>query len=198
MTKRRYTQKKRAARQAETRERIVQATMALHEELGPRDTTVSAVAERAGVQRLTVYRHFPDDTTLFQACTNRWLELNPPPDPNDWHGVADSLERTRQALLAFYRYYSSGERMWSHAYRDRDEVAALEAPMAEFEGFLRQVRDELAAGWELSGRAKAQLVSTLGHALRFSTWASLRQEGLKDAQMADLVSAWLACIFPPD
>jgi AcrR family transcriptional regulator len=198
MKKRRYTKKKRAVQQAETRERIVQATMALHEELGPRDTTVSAIAERAGVQRLTVYRHFPDDTTLFQACTTRWLELNPPPDPADWHELEDPFERTGQALLAFYSYYRSGERMWSRAYRDREEVAALEAPMAEFEGFLHQVRDELAAGWKLSGKVKAGVVAILGHGLRFSTWVSLRQEGLKDAEMAELVNAWLACIVPPD
>jgi hypothetical protein len=77
-------------------------------------------------------------------------------------------------------------------------VAALEAPMTEFEGYLRQVRDELAADWELSGRAKAQLVPTLGHTLRFSTWASLRQEGLTDSHMVDLASVCLACIVPPD
>jgi AcrR family transcriptional regulator len=197
MNKRRYTQKKRAVQRAETRERIVQATMALHEELGPRDTTVSAIAERAGVQRLTVYRHFPDDTALFQACTTRWLELNPPPDPAEWHGLADPLKRTRKALLAFYTYYRSGERMWTRAYRDRDEVAALEAPMTEFETFLRQVREELVAGWRLPRKARLRFITTLGHALRFSTWRSLQQEGMKDAQMAELVCAWLICIVQP-
>jgi len=78
--KRPYQLKKRAMSREETRRKIVEATMHLHEEIGPRATTISAIAERAGVQRLTVYNHFPDETAVFQACTSHWLSLNPPPD----------------------------------------------------------------------------------------------------------------------
>ncbi len=194
MSKRRYTHTKRAAKHAKTRDRIVLATMALHEEYGPRNTTVSAIAERAGVQRLTVYRHFPDDTALFQACTTRWLELNPPPDPTAWAELTDLLARTRRALLAFYSYYRSKERMWTRAYRDRADVPALEAPMAAFEDFIRQVRDDLAAGWGLAEKTEGQLRITLGHGLRFATWQSLKQDRLGDDEMVDLVAEWIGCI----
>ncbi len=194
MSKRRYTQKKRAQQQSVTRDRIVQATMALHEELGPRDTTVSAIAERAGVQRLTVYRHFPDERTLFEACTTRWLELNPPPAAAAWRGIEDPLDRARAALQAFYAYYRSGERMWGRAYRDRDEVPALQGPMAAFDDALHALRDELAAGWKLPNRARQPLQSTLDLALRFHTWRSFNDMQLSDKAMADLVGDWLSCL----
>jgi AcrR family transcriptional regulator len=193
MSKRPYTQKKRALQQSETRDRIVLATMALHEEVGPRDTTVSAIAERAGVQRLTVYRHFPDDSALFQACTSRWLELNPPPDPEAWSKLEEPMARMRKALELFYVYYRSGERMWSRAHRDLEEVPALEAPMAEYAGFLKAVRDDLLTDWRLSKRAAERLRITLDHALRFQTWRSLAQAGLTDAAMTDLVCGWIHC-----
>jgi AcrR family transcriptional regulator len=194
MGQRRYTHKKRADQQATTRERIVRATMALHEELGPRDTTISAIAQRAGVQRLTVYRHFPDDIALFHACTTRWLELNPPPNPSRWTGETDALARTRLTLAAFYGYYRAGERMWAGAYRDRADVPALEEPMAAFESFLTQVRDELVTGWTSSEAGGGPLAATLGHGLRFPTWQSLNLEGLDDEEMAQLVADWVACI----
>ncbi len=73
MTKRSYNLGQRASSQEETPRRIVDATVALHEEIGPRATTISAIAEKASVQRLTVYRHFPDETELFKACTSHWF-----------------------------------------------------------------------------------------------------------------------------
>ena len=135
-SKRAYTLRKRAESQDETRHRIVEATMHLHEEIGPRATTISAIAERAGVQRLTVYRHFPDETAVFQACTTHWLSLHPPPDPAAWSDTEDGLDRARQALNAFYSYYAGTERMWSAAFRDVAEVPALQAPMAEVAAFM--------------------------------------------------------------
>jgi AcrR family transcriptional regulator len=110
MSKRRYTLKQRAESQDETRRRIVEATAHLHEEVGPRDTTISAIAQEAGVQRLTVYRHFPDEMELFKACTSHWLGLNPPPDPATW-GRLEGLVRVQQALIELYRYYRRTERM---------------------------------------------------------------------------------------
>ena len=130
--KRKYQQKKRAEAQAETRQRIVEATMALHEEVGPRATTISAIAERAGVQRLTVYRHFPDETAVFQACTSHWLSLNPPPAPEDWADAATPGERRAAALAAFDAYYGRTRAMWAASHRDVEQVPALQGPMAEF------------------------------------------------------------------
>src|SRR5262245_61225968 len=102
---RRYKQSQRALSQEETRARIVEATVALHEDPGPRATTISAIAEKAGVQRLTVYRHFPDEASLFKACSSHWEAQNPPPDPTLWAEIADAHERARTALVALYRYY---------------------------------------------------------------------------------------------
>lgn len=193
MAKRTYTLRRRAEQQERTRAQIVAATMALHEELGPRKASISAIAERAGVQRLTVYRHFPDETALFQACTSKWLELNPPPQPEAWRHEAEPWARLRAALLAFYRYYRGTERMWTVSYRDVDEVPALQAPMARFEAYLDEVRDGLLAALPLAA-PDGGVAPTLGHALRFATWQSLDHQGLDDDAMADLVLRWLRCL----
>jgi AcrR family transcriptional regulator len=76
-----YTLKRRAERQAETRRRIVEAAVDLHSSIGPARTTVSMIAERAGVQRHTFYAHFPDERSLFLACSGLTLERDPLPDP---------------------------------------------------------------------------------------------------------------------
>src|SRR4051812_13594626 len=103
---RKYEQKRRAEQQAETRRRIVEAMVALHGEVGPARTTISAIAERAGVERLTVYRHFEDETAMFEACSAHFAaEVAPPPDPAAWADMPDPAERLRTALLAFYAYF---------------------------------------------------------------------------------------------
>src|SRR6476661_3903394 len=99
---RKYQKKLRAEQQEETRQRIVEAMVALHREVGPARTTISAIAERAGVERLTVYRHFPDETEMFQACTTHYATVVPGPDPAAWAGIEDPAERLRATLLAFY------------------------------------------------------------------------------------------------
>lgn len=193
MSKRKYTKRRRAEQEAATRERIAAAAAALHAETGPRDTTVSAVAARAGVQRLTVYRHFPDEAALFRACTAHWLAENPPPDPAEWRDWPDAAERTRAALVALYAYYRRTSDMWRLAYRDRDDVAALREPMGEFERYLDDIRDDLLQRWQAGDRATATTRPVLGHLQSYSTWRSLDGEGLSDADMADLAVAWLRC-----
>ena len=188
MANRKYTLKQRAAQQQQTRERIVDAAMALHEELGPAETTISALANRAGVQRLTVYRHFPSDRELFGACTSKWLGLHPPPDVSKIESE-DPAQRTRAVLLALYRYYRNTEKMWTAAYRDMDKVPALDEAMASFESYLAAVRKELLADW--APRESKRVRATLGHALRFSTWRSLAKQRLSGTAMADLVCAWV-------
>jgi len=192
MKKRKYNQTLRAERQDETRDKIVEATVALHEELGPANTSIKAIAERAGVQRLTVYRHFPDDTSLFGACTSHWFELNPPPDMAKWAQVNDPGERSHTALLAFYRYYRRTEKMWGGAYRDVDGIEALQAPMGQFEAYLDQVRDDLLARWDVGRDDEKPLAITLRHCLRFSTWVSLKSQHLSDKKIAELVMGWVA------
>lgn len=163
--------------------------MQLHEEVGPRATTISAIAQRAGVQRLTVYRHFPDETAVFAACTSRWLELHPPLEPADWASCEAGVARVRAALQAFYRYYRDTQRMWHAAHRDESEVPALQGPMAGFRDHLCQVSEGLHE--DLGATEDPRLVITLQHGLAFTTWASLEAQGLDDAAMAELVVAWL-------
>jgi AcrR family transcriptional regulator len=191
MKKRKYTKIKRAEQQEQTRDRIVEATVALHEELGPANTSIKAIAERADVQRLTVYRYFPDGDSLFQACTSHWLSLNPPPDAGNWANIEKADERTYAALLAFFEYYRQTETMWVGAYRDVEDIAALRKGMDNFEAYLDQVRDSLQKLWKLRGKRKSQLSLSLRHALRFTTWRSLKREDLNDKQIAELVMSWL-------
>ena len=188
--------RKRALSQEETRRRIVEATMQLHGEVGPRATTISAIAERAGVQRLTVYRHFPDEAAVFRACTRHWLSLNPPPDSRSWESIDDPRKRLRAALSAFYDYYAATEDMWTASFRDVDAVEALQEPMAEFETFVAGIADGLA--WYLGpGRRKAASVAiTVQHALAFPTWKDFQARGLKNPKKIELVMAWLSGIAP--
>src|SRR3954467_13213648 len=94
---RRYELKERARRQEETRQRIVDATVALHREVGPARTTIAEVARRAGVGRVTVYNHFPDDVSLLAACSDQFATENPPPDPIEWKSVKDPEARLKSA-----------------------------------------------------------------------------------------------------
>jgi AcrR family transcriptional regulator len=192
MNKRKYTKTRRAEQQDRTREKIVDATVALHEKLGPAKTSIKAIAEKAGVQRLTVYRHFPDDISLFQACTSHYLGQHPPPDMTDWAGIQDARKRSHAALLAFYRYYRRTEKMWNVAYRDINDVKALQVPMGQFQAYLDQVRDDLLASWNVKQADRKSLAITLRHCLRFTTWASLKNESLSDKKIVELVMGWVA------
>lgn len=192
MEKRKYTLRKRAESQAETRARIVEATMALHEELGPRNTTISAVAERAGVQRLTVYRHFPDEAALFQACTTDWLALNPPPPVPEG---ADDDEAREAALLDLYAYYRRTARMWTVSHRDVDLVPALQGPMQAFLDYLAAYAEALLPAGPRRGRdegrkpaASAEARAAAMLAVRFTTWRSLDEASLPDRSKARLMA----------
>jgi AcrR family transcriptional regulator len=114
MSKRKYKLKKRAVKKRRTRDRIVEATVALHQELGPQATTISGIAERAGVQRLTVYRHFPTERDLLGACSSSFIAQHPPPAPDPDEGLGAD-EQTRSILEAFYRYYQETSEMWAIA-----------------------------------------------------------------------------------
>jgi AcrR family transcriptional regulator len=189
MATRTYHKKRRAEQEAETRQRIVEAMVALHREVGPARTTISAIAERAGVERLTVYRHFPDERSMFQACTTHYAMEVPGPDPALWTGVAEPAERLRAALLAFYDYYRRAEDMLVHAVRDMPQLPALAEVRAPRRRFVEEVRKDLQAGWGVRGHVRSRrLAGAIGHALSFDTWRSLaRIEGLDDGEAADLM-----------
>jgi AcrR family transcriptional regulator len=197
---RKYEKKRRAEQEAETRQRIVEAMVDLHREVGPARTTISAIAERAGVERLTVYRHFPDERSMFQACTAHYATQVPGPDPATWVGIIEPAQRMRAALLAFYDYYRRAEDVLTYAVRDVPQLPALAAVLSPWEEFVGGVREELLEGWEASGPARARLAAAIAHALRFETWRSLaRVEALGDAAAADLMVtlARAAAAAPP-
>jgi AcrR family transcriptional regulator len=188
MMTRKYEQRRRAQAQDETRRRIAAATAELHATVGPARTTISAIAERAGVQRLTVYRHFPTDRELFAACSAHWLAGSPPPDPSAWPGIADPGERLTTALRALYRWYRDNEGMIGNTERDAPQLPAL-AEIADPARFLEPVREILLAG-RAGGRDDR---AAIGHALAFSTWRSLaRDEGLSDDEAAALMTRLVA------
>lgn len=185
-----YVLKARAERAAETRARIVDAIMHLHGEVGPRATNVSAIAKRAGVERLTVYRHFADEAEMFAACSHRYLELNPPPRPDDWAGESDPVTRTRKGLTAILAFFSRTAPMLSKVYRDADEFPVLVKIMGEFGAHLRSLADDLASAWPADFR-RPDRTAILRHAVKFQTWQSLESDGVKNAEKIRLVIDWL-------
>ena len=191
MKKRKYNMKQRALDQERTREKIVSATAELHGSVGPKNTTISAIAEKAGVQRLTVYRHFATDEALFLACSSHWLQQNPPPQPGNWEKEDNAEKRTIMALQAIYTYYRQTHSMWRLVYRDIEEVPAMQAPLEAFHDYLGAIRDDLVSQWQPRGRKSAALKATVGHLLSFSTWDSLDREQIADKDMADLGLRWI-------
>jgi AcrR family transcriptional regulator len=188
--KRKYEQKRRAELQEETRQRIVEATAGLHREVGPAKTTISAVAERAGVQRLTVYRHFADERSLIRACSAHWRAQHPPPDPSAWPAIADPEERLRTALSAWYAYYATDEAMMGNVRRDAQVLPALAEVISDLPRFMAMVVDILAASWGARGARRSRLVAALGHVLAFDTWRSLeRTQGLAPAAAVETAVA---------
>jgi AcrR family transcriptional regulator len=193
---RKYDMKRRAKRQEQTRQRIVEATVELHQSVGMARTTISAIAEKAGVQRLTVYRHFPDERALFAACTGHWNAANPPPDPAPWTQIAAPEERLRSALAEVYAYYRRTEPMLANVVRDA-QVHPLTREMAEpFFEYFDRMRYVLATGWGIEEERLGLLLAALGHALDFQTWSSLvRQQGLSDEQAVEVMIGMVGCLI---
>jgi AcrR family transcriptional regulator len=188
--KRPYRMTRRAELEEQTRKRITESAVALHEERGPARTPISAVAERAGVRRSTVYRHFPDEEALFAACSSHWRAANPPPDPGAWAAIEDPAQRTETALRALYAFYSRTEAMYTSLLRDEPVVPIVHRLLGDFYGYLRAIQDILMAGRRLRGRAARRTQAAIGHALSFPTWRSLtREQGLADADAVALMSA---------
>ena len=184
-----YRMKKRAELEEETRTRITESTVALHQELGPARTSISAVAERAGVRRSTVYRHFPDEAALFAACSSHWRAANPPPNPGDWAAIEDPRERTETALRELYAFYGRTEGMYTSLLRDEPVVPIVGRLMRDFYGYLGAIQDILMAGRGLRGHAARRTRAAIGHALAFPTWRSLtREQGLSEAEAVALMA----------
>jgi len=175
--KRKYELKQRAAEMAETRRRITEAAVELHGTLGPARTTVSLVAERAGVQRHTVYRHFPSEEELYGACSAHFYEANPLPDPAPWRAIRDSGARLERALDEIYAYYERTEAMLANVLRDFDFVGALPSATTPLRRCLDEAANTLTSGWGARGRQRRLLRAAVVHVLEFQTWRSLTAKG---------------------
>jgi AcrR family transcriptional regulator len=179
--------KRRAELEEQTRLRITESAVALHEELGPARTPISAVAERAGVRRSTVYRHFPDEESLFVACTSHWFAGHIPPDPGPWTAIEEPDARLRGALRELYAYYRSTGRMLEHSLRDATISPLVARFIGAYHAYVRAAVGVLMAGRPERGRARRRARAAIGHALAFQTWHSLAvEQGLGDAEAADL------------
>lgn len=171
--KRPYRMKRRAELEEETRRRITESAVALHERVGPAQTSVTAIAELAGVRRSTVYRHFADEDALFAACSSHFRALNPPPDLAAWSAIKDPKVRTATALGELYSFYGRTHRMYESLFRDETLVPGVGKRLADFHAYLDAARDVLLAG---RGRAAQRTIAAIGHALAFGTWRSLTRE----------------------
>jgi AcrR family transcriptional regulator len=181
---RRYRKRKRAEQEHETRQRIVEATVQLHQELGPAQTTIRAIAERAGVQRVTVYRHFPDERAILGACSNHFMSENPFPDWTPWFEIDDPIERLRTALRAIYTFHEQTAPMMDKIFRDMPvklELAEVSQPMIELFGRLVTMLAQPLG-------SSTTVHAAVAHALDFQTWRSLvRANGLSKEEAIELM-----------
>jgi AcrR family transcriptional regulator len=189
---RRYQLRKRADAMEQTRRRITEAAVELHGSVGPARTTISAIAERAGVQRQTVYRHFPTEVDLIAACSRHFYERDRWPDPESWRAIADPAERLAGALDELYAYYERNEAMWTNVLRDETLVDALASALAGFWAYLDDAADALAADWGERAARRRVLLAAARHAVDFHTWRSLTGDGeINRADAVDLASAMI-------
>jgi AcrR family transcriptional regulator len=191
-TTRKYEQRARARKHDETRQRIVDALIELHETVGAAQTTVVEVARRAGVGRMTVYNHFPTEADMVVACTSHWITLHPPPDVDAWAGIADPDERLASALGELYAYYGRTEAMWTTAYRDAQLVDSLgEVMNSSWFALLDRAVEVLAAGRGLRGARRRRAAGALRLVVDFPTWRTLRQSGLAPGDAAAVAAAFV-------
>jgi len=184
--KRPYRKRRRAELEEQTRLRITESAVALHGTLGPSRTSMSAIAEHAGVRRSTLYRHFPDEAAVFAACSSHWAAANPPPDMTAWAAIEDPDERLSTALGELYAWYRSTEQMMDNLHRDEELVPTVKQFFGAYHGFMAAARELLMQGRGLRGRARKRVSAAIAHALAFRTWQSLAPE-LDDPEAAQLM-----------
>jgi AcrR family transcriptional regulator len=186
---RRYRKRVRAEQERRTRQAITEAAVRLHGTVGPARTTVSGIAEEAGVQRATVYRHFPDEASLFQACSSHYASLHPPPDPSAWAEIRDPAQRLRRGLTDVYRWWDETEDMMSLVLRDAPLVDGMSTAVEAGRAYLDEVRRTLMRGRPERGKARRRASAAIGHAIAFSTWRSLvREEGMTNGEAVELMA----------
>jgi AcrR family transcriptional regulator len=183
---------------AETHRRITDAAIELHGTVGPSRTTLSAVAKRAGVERRTLYRHFPTEADLFAACSTHYFTANPWPDLGTWRAIGDPQQRLVRALDELYAYYERTEPMLSNVLRDAELVDFARGAVAPLHAFLDEAAEILTIGRQVvRGRRRQILGGALRHALAFSTWRSLSTNGVGRSDAVKLMAALVEAAATP-
>jgi AcrR family transcriptional regulator len=191
--KRPYRKKARAEGERETRLRITASAVHLHGTVGPSRTSMSAIAEHAGVTRSTLYRHFEDEAAVFVACSAHWLTANPLPPLEDWAAIADPEERLAVALTELYAFYGRVEQMLANLFRDED-LPVVKRPFSGFHGYLAAARDVLLVG----RKPDARVAAAIGHAISFHTWRSLvREQSVDGAVAVELATGFVSAARAP-
>jgi AcrR family transcriptional regulator len=198
LPKRKYELKKRAEEMAKTHLRITEAAIELHGTVGPARTTLSAVAKRAGVERRTLYRHFPTEADLFAACSTHYFTANPWPDLSSWRAIRDPHQRLERALDELYAYYERTEPMFSNVLRDAELIDLARDAVAPLQAHLEEAAEILTIGRQARGRRRLLLRRALRHALAFSTWHSLTTNGIGRSDAAKLITALVDAASAPD
>jgi AcrR family transcriptional regulator len=195
--KRKYELKKRAEGVAETHQRITEAAIELHGTVGPARSTLSAVAQRAGVERRTLYRHFPNEADLFAACSSHYMAANPWPDLGTWREIRDPQERLGRALDELYAYYEHTEPMFSNVLRDAELVDFARDAVAPLQAYLDDAAEILVIGRPVRGKRRELLRRALRHAVAFSTWHSLTTNGIERSDATRIVTALVEAAAVP-
>lgn len=181
--KRSYKQTRRAEARNQTRQRIIEAAIELHQVNGLAATSIGEIAKRAKVGRVTVYRHFPDETALVGACSGEYFARHPLPDIQTWRQIDDADDRLRRGLLDTYRFYRGTEPMLASVLREARDLAIMQP----YHEHWRRAADVLAAPYANSTRDITTVRAALHLALAFETWHLLALEhGLSDDQTARL------------
>jgi AcrR family transcriptional regulator len=187
---RKYVLKRRAERQDGTRKKIVEAAVELHTTVGPAHTTDLAIAERAGVTRRTFYRHFPDDVSLFKACTGHTMETSPPPNSAPWRRITNPAERLAVALRELYTFYRMAGAGLIVIMRDAPLLRPELRANPSRADLLRAMTGVLLEGWRARGRRRDVLRAAIAHATSVSTWQSLiTQQKLTDKEAVGVLTA---------
>lgn len=190
---RHYRKTQRAQSEIKTRERIVEATVALHGSVGPARTTISEIAKRAGVQRLTVYRHFPNEKALFAACSGHYMAQNPLPDLAKLAALAEPADRLKAALGALYAWFNRNQRMVALILRDAPIVHSMQQSMRAMESFFQRLHALLAANRQGGKEKTRRTAALIALAISFSTWQELSKSGLSDEEAAALMARAIEC-----
>jgi AcrR family transcriptional regulator len=148
--------------------------------------------QRAGVDRVTVYRHFPDPASLFQACAAHYYRAHPPPDPTGWAAITDPEARLRHGLGEVYGYWAANAALAANVLRDAQVLGHLGVGRRLL-GLQRDATQVLTDGWPPADQAA--LAATIRVAVDFHTWQRLVAElGLSQQQAVELAASWTRCL----